>query len=48
MSDRTDQIMKQIDNLFGDTSVPVQTTIDDLMEIRDQCENLIESCEADL
>ena len=39
------EVMKQIDRLFGNTSVPPEDTLEDLIAIRDQVEGMIDMIE---
>lgn len=41
-------IIKAIDELFGDTSVPPETTLDQLQEIQSDAESKIYAIEGDL
>jgi len=43
---RVSDAMAAIDKVHQDTSVPVETTIDSLEELKEHIETLIESCEA--
>lgn len=45
---RLKKILREIDELFGDTSVSQETTLDALKEIRDDLESKIGCIEADL
>lgn len=47
MGSRKDAILQLISELFGDTSVPVETTLDEIMEIKEECEVLIEAMQSD-
>ncbi len=48
MGSRKEVILQMINELFGDTSVPVEKTLDEIMEIKEECEVLIEAMQSDL
>ena len=47
MSPTKEEVMKQIERLFSNTSVPAEETLQDLNEIRDQVDGLIDNLESD-
>ncbi len=48
MNDKKQDILDAIDELFGDTSVPAKTTLDQLEEIRDEAQSKIDALKHDL
>lgn len=44
----TNDIIKQIDDLFGDTSVSQRTTLEALEQIRDELDSKIDALRADV
>jgi hypothetical protein len=48
MTKKCESILDQINSLFGDTSVPLKTTLKDLENIKDDIEIKIDAIECDI